>query len=183
MADKGVRRFDKHQRLRRLKFQLAGVIGIVQTQREQRAVGGRQRKSPAWKQGAIGEANLVAFIDLYVGGRLAIQYVPVSCQLSFCNNRVFQRRETFGEDPHAIAGLQRDAGEGCRSEWHRRDSGWQTRSARLFGGIALEIAGIPAVGLAAVDFGDDGQIVHAIHRGESADGQKPSRHLALIAGR
>jgi hypothetical protein len=57
VADKGVRRFDKHQRLGwRLKLQLAGVVGVVQTQREQRAVGGRQPAKVAFlKQGAIGE--------------------------------------------------------------------------------------------------------------------------------
>jgi hypothetical protein len=49
VADKGVRRFDKHQRLGwRLKRQLAGVIGVVQAQREQvPSAGGSQRNSPS----------------------------------------------------------------------------------------------------------------------------------------
>lgn len=43
VASKGVRRFDEYQRLGwRFKFQLAGVVGVIQPQREQRAVGGRQ---------------------------------------------------------------------------------------------------------------------------------------------
>lgn len=43
VASKGVWRFDEHQRLGwRFKLQLAGVVGVVQPQREQRAVGGRQ---------------------------------------------------------------------------------------------------------------------------------------------
>ncbi len=43
VANKSVWRFDKHQRLGwRFKFQLAGVVGVIQPQREQRAVGGRQ---------------------------------------------------------------------------------------------------------------------------------------------
>ncbi len=92
--------------------------------------------------------------------------MPVSCQLSFCDNRVFERRETVGENTYPVAGAQRDArvGRADKDRVAGIEGGEFAQGAQQLRGITLQIAGMPAIRLAAVDFGDDGQIVDVAYR-------------------
>ncbi len=77
IASEGIWRFQEHQRFFRwLKFQFAGVVGVVQAEGKQRAV----RVWLRWEALARGH-------------------------FTFVHYRIFQRRETFCENTNAIAWL------------------------------------------------------------------------------
>ncbi len=142
VAIKGVRRFDKHQRLgRRFEVQLAGVIGVVQAECEQRGVRVR----------ALSNGNVAFHYHRVFQRRKSL------CQNAYPIARANFDTALWGTEQYRIAGVQ---------------GGKFAQRAQQFGGVAVQIGRVPVVRFATVDLGDDGQVVHVINGDRFAERAK-----------
>ena len=94
--------------------------------------------------------------------------------VAFLHHRVFQRRKSFCQNTYPIARANFDAA--LRSAEQYRIAGVQggkfAQGAQQFGGVAVQIDRVPVVRFAAVDLGDDGQIIHVINGDRFAERAK-----------
>ena len=95
--------------------------------------------------------------------------------VALVHHRVFQRRKAFCQNAHAIA--WEDLNAVVRGTEQYRIAGVEggklAQGAQQFGSAALKIGRVPVVRFAAVDLGDDGQVIHVINGDKFAERTKP----------
>jgi hypothetical protein len=139
VAVEGVRRFDKHQRL-----------------------GGRLE---------VQLAGVIGIVQAEGKQRGVRRRAVRNSDVAFVHHRVFQRRKPFRQNTHAIA--RADLNAAVRGAEQDRIAGIEggelAQGAQQFGGVTLQIGGVPVVRFAAVDLGDDGQVIHVINGDQFAE--------------